>query len=148
VELDPITGGPFVDDRMETSISGIFAGGNVVHVNDLVDSVTLEAEAAGARAADYAIGKASPAGRKISLKAGENIRYVVPHTICTEQGVTLSMRVREPGEKMRLRVGDILTKSLRVVKPSEMLKVELSREQLGKLDGTTAEIEIGVEKRR
>jgi NADPH-dependent 2,4-dienoyl-CoA reductase/sulfur reductase-like enzyme len=148
VELDPITGGPFVDDRMETSISGIFAGGNVVHVNDLVDSVTLEAEAAGARAADYAIGKASPAGRKISLKAGENIRYVVPHTICTEQGVTLSMRVREPGEKMRLRVGDILTKSLRVVKPSEMLKVELSREQLGKLDETTAEIEIGVEKRR
>ena len=148
VELDPITGGPYVNDRMETSISGIFAGGNVVHVNDLVDSVTLEAEVAGAYATDYAMGKVPPARRKISLKAGENIRYVVPHTICTEKEVTLSMRVWEPVEKVRLRVGDVLTKSLRVVKPSEMLKVELSREQLGKLDETTAEIEIGVEKRR
>jgi len=147
VELDPITGGPFVNDRMETNISGIFAGGNVVHVNDLVDSVTLEAEVAGACATDYAMGKAPPAKRKISLKAGRNIRYIVPHTICAEKDVTLSMRVREPGEKLRLRVGNILTKPLRVVKPSEMLKVELTHEQLGKLDEMTAEMEICIEKR-
>jgi NADPH-dependent 2,4-dienoyl-CoA reductase/sulfur reductase-like enzyme len=147
VELDPITGGPFVNDRMETNISGIFAGGNVVHVNDLVDNVTLEAEVAGACATDYAAGKVPPAKRKISLKAGENIRYIVPHTICAEKEVTLSMRVREPGEKMRLRIGNIFTKPLRVVKPSEMLKVDLTREQLGKLDEMTAEIEISIEKR-
>ena len=147
VELDPITGGPFVNDRMETSISGIFAGGNVVHVNDLVDSVTLEAEVAGACATDYAMGKVPPTRRKIILKAGENIRYIVPHTICAEKEVTLSMRVREPGEKIRLRIGDILTRSLRVVNPSEMLKVDLTREQLGKLDEITTEIEICTENR-
>jgi NADPH-dependent 2,4-dienoyl-CoA reductase/sulfur reductase-like enzyme len=147
IELDSITGGPVVNDRMETSISGIFAGGNVVHVNDLVDSVTLEAEVAGACAADYAMGKAPPSRRTIGLKAGDNIRYVVPHIICAEKEVTLSMRVREPGEKMRLRIGNILTKSLRAVKPSEMIKIELTREQLGKLDETTDEIEISVGKR-
>ena len=147
LELDQITGGPFVNDRMETSISGIFAGGNVVHVNDLVDSVTLEAEVAGAYATDYAMGKVPPARQKVSLKAGDNIRYIVPHTICAEKEVTLSMRVREPGEKIRLRIGDILTRSLRVVNPSEMLKVDLTREQLGKLDEITTEIEICTENR-
>jgi NADPH-dependent 2,4-dienoyl-CoA reductase/sulfur reductase-like enzyme len=147
IELDPITGGPFVSDMMETSIPGIFAGGNVVHVNDLVDSVTLESEVAGACATDYAMGKVPPAKRKISLKAGENIRYIVPHTIGAEKEVTLSMRVREPGEKVRLRIGDILTKSLRVVKPSEMLKVNLSLEQLGKIGERTNEVEVICEKR-
>jgi NADPH-dependent 2,4-dienoyl-CoA reductase/sulfur reductase-like enzyme len=147
VALDPITGGPFVSDTMETSISGIFAGGNVVHVNDLVDSVTSESEVAGASAAEYAMGKASPDQRKIGLKAGENIRYIVPHTIGAEKEVTLSMRVREPGEKVRIRIGDVFTKSLRVVKPSEMLKVNLTLEQLSKIEGKTSEIEVNCEKR-
>ncbi|HEY78328.1 MAG TPA: FAD-dependent oxidoreductase [Dehalococcoidia bacterium] len=147
VALDPITGGPFVSDTMETSVAGIFAGGNVVHVNDLVDSVTSESEVAGAGAADYAMGKTTPAGRKISLKGGENIRYIVPHTIGADKEVTLSMRVREPGEKVKIRIGDVFTKSLRVVKPSEMLKVNLTLEQLGKIGEETGEIEIICEKR-
>ena len=147
VELDPVTGGPFVNDRMQTSIPGIFAGGNVVHVNDLVDHVTSESEVAGACAADYAMGKAAFGNRSIDLKAGKNIRYIIPHTIGTEKEVTLSMRVREPGEKMRLRIGDILTKSLRVVKPSEMLKVNLTIEQLSKIEERTDEIEVYCEKR-
>jgi NADPH-dependent 2,4-dienoyl-CoA reductase/sulfur reductase-like enzyme len=147
IELDPITGGPFISDTMETSIPGIFAGGNVVHVNDLVDNVTLESEVAGACAADYTMGKAPPAKRKIGLKAGKNIRYIVPHTIGTEKEVTLSMRVREPGEKVKLRVGDILTKSLRVVKPSEMLKVNITLEQLSKIEDRTNEVEVSCEKR-
>jgi len=147
VALDPITGGPFVNDRMETSIPGFFAGGNVVHVNDLVDSVTSESEVAGVCAADYAMGKAPLAKRSISLRAGKNIRYIVPHTIGTEKEVTLSMRVKEPGEKMRLRIGDIFTKSLRVVKPSEMLKVNLTLEQLDRIEERTNEVEIICEER-
>jgi NADPH-dependent 2,4-dienoyl-CoA reductase/sulfur reductase-like enzyme len=147
IELDPVTGGPFIDDAMETSLAGIFAGGNVLHVNDLVDNVTLEAELAGAGAAVSALGQASPGKRRISLKAGAGIRYVVPHTISAEKAVTLSMRVREPAEQMRLKVGNISTRVLRVVKPSEMLKAELTPEQLGKLDEKTAEIEVSLEKR-
>jgi NADPH-dependent 2,4-dienoyl-CoA reductase/sulfur reductase-like enzyme len=148
IELDPITGGPVVNDMMETSIPGFFAGGNVVHVNDLVDNVTLEAETAGAGAADEAMGKATPAKRKISLKTGENIRYVVPHTIGAQKESSLSIRVREPAEKVTLRIGNILTKSLRVVKPSEMLKINLTLEQLGTIDETVSEIEVSCQKRR
>jgi pyruvate/2-oxoglutarate dehydrogenase complex dihydrolipoamide dehydrogenase (E3) component len=147
VELHPITGGPLVSDRMETNIPGIFAGGNVVHVNDLVDSVTSESEIAGACAADYAMEKAPLPKRKLSLRAGENIRYIVPHTIGTEKEVTLSIRVKEPGEKIRLRIGDIFTESLRVVKPSEMLRVNLTEEQLGKIEDRTNEVEVICEKR-
>jgi NADPH-dependent 2,4-dienoyl-CoA reductase/sulfur reductase-like enzyme len=149
IKLDPITGGPFLSDAMETSIPGIFAGGNVVHVNDLVDNVTLESEVAGACAAAHAMGKAPSDKRKINIKAGENIRYVVPHTICAEGEVTLSMRVREPAENVRIRIGgDILTKSLRVIKPSEMLKVNLTMEHLGEIRENTNEIEVSCEKRK
>jgi NADPH-dependent 2,4-dienoyl-CoA reductase/sulfur reductase-like enzyme len=147
VELDPVTGGPFVNERMETSIPGIFAGGNVVHVNDLVDHVTSESEVAGACAADYAMEKAPLAKRRIRLRASGNIRYIVPHIIGTEKEVTLSMRVREPGEKMRLRIGNISTQSLRVVKPSEMLKVNLTVEQLDRLKEEANEVEVVCEKR-
>lgn len=147
IELDPITGGPIVNDMMETSIPGIFAGGNVVHVNDLVDNVTFESEVAGACAADYAMEKAPPAKRKISLKAAEGIRYVVPHTIGTEKQVTLSMRVLEPAEKVSIRIGNVLTKSLRAVKPSEMLKVVLTPEDMAKIEEGVSEIEVSCQKR-
>ena len=148
IKLDPVTGGPVVNDMMETSIPGIFAGGNVVHVNDLVDNVTLESETAGACAADEAMGKVPPARKKISFKTGENIRYVVPHTIGTQKEPSLSIRVREPAEKVTLRIGNILTKSLRVVKPSEMLKINLTPEQMGTIEETVSEIEVSCKKRR
>jgi len=56
IKIDPSTGGPFVSKTMETSIQGIFACGNVVHVHDLVDNVTLESYIAGRAAAEYVLG--------------------------------------------------------------------------------------------
>jgi NADPH-dependent 2,4-dienoyl-CoA reductase/sulfur reductase-like enzyme len=145
VELDPIVGGPIVNDSMETSVSGIFAGGNVVHVHDLVDNVSEEAEAAGFHAAQYASGKSKPAQQKINLRAGTNIKHVVPSSISGEGEVTLYMRVAEPADKVRLRVGDIYQKSLRAVRPSEMLKVQLSQNELSKLGSKTDDIIISCE---
>jgi NADPH-dependent 2,4-dienoyl-CoA reductase/sulfur reductase-like enzyme len=147
VELDPITGGPLVNEMMETNVSGIFAAGNVVHVNDLVDNVTLEGEAAGQCAAEYAMGRVIPAKQKISLMPGENIRYVVPHSIAGEKEVTLRMRVKEPKEKVTLKIGDILTQSLRVVKPGEMVNVQLSKDQLGRIGKRATELVVSCEKR-
>jgi NADPH-dependent 2,4-dienoyl-CoA reductase/sulfur reductase-like enzyme len=148
VELDPVTGGPIVNEMMETNIPGIFAGGNVVHVNDLVDNVTMESEIAGSCAADYVMGKTSPARRKISLKAGRNIRYIIPQSIGAGKETNLYLRVREPEEKVRLQVGDILSKSLRVVKPSEMLKISLTTEQLGRIKEGVNELLVSCETRR
>jgi NADPH-dependent 2,4-dienoyl-CoA reductase/sulfur reductase-like enzyme len=147
IELDPITGGPVIDHNMETSISGIFAGGNVVHVNDLVDNVTWEGEIAGTSAANYAMGKTSLIKPGISIKAGNNIRYVIPQTITVDEKVTLSLRVKEPSEKVRLNVGDILSMNLRVVKPSEMIKITISAEDSRKLDDINSELVVSCEKR-
>jgi NADPH-dependent 2,4-dienoyl-CoA reductase/sulfur reductase-like enzyme len=142
IELDALVGGPIVNDRMETNVPGIFAGGNVVHVHDLVDRVSEEAEKAGAYAAEYAMVKVKPSERRINLRAGTNIRYIVPHSISGEVEVSLYMRVKEPADKVRLRVGNIFQKSLRAVRPSEMLQVSLSKKELSKLQAGTDELVI------
>jgi NADPH-dependent 2,4-dienoyl-CoA reductase/sulfur reductase-like enzyme len=147
VKLDPVTGGPIVNERMETNVPGIFAGGNVVHVHDLVDNVTWEAEEAGANAADYIMGKLKPSERKITLKTERNIRYVVPESITGEREVTLYLRVKEPEEKVELRIGDIYRKFFRAVLPSEMLKVRLSNKEFKKLKKGTEELVVNCERK-
>ncbi|MFC1863222.1 NAD(P)/FAD-dependent oxidoreductase [Thermodesulfobacteriota bacterium] len=134
IELDPITGGPVVNSRMETSVQGVFAGGNVVHVHDLVDNVTWEAEQAGAFAASFAQDGPPPATPDITLRAGENIRYTLPHKISREGGVTIYARVMEPQIKVRLELGDIYSKNKKIVKPSEMIKIELSEDDIKNID--------------
>ena len=148
VELDPISGGPVVDSTMETSLSGIFVGGNVLHVNDLVDNVTWEGEAAGVSAADFAMWKALPRRSKVYLKAGENIRYIVPQAVNVGEEVNLSIRVREPAEKVRFKVGDILTKGLRAVKPSELVRVAILSKEWENLSGEICELVVSCESRR
>jgi pyruvate/2-oxoglutarate dehydrogenase complex dihydrolipoamide dehydrogenase (E3) component len=148
VELDPLTGGPIVDQFRETNVSGIFAGGNVVHVHDLVDNVSWEAEIAGAWAAKFAQKGRLEKERKIILKPGENIRYVVPQAISTQNDVTLYARVKDMEENVQLKVGDILVQSLRVVKPGEMLRMDLSYSQLSQLKEEAAELIIECERRR
>jgi len=140
VELDPITGGPIINENMETSVPGIFAGGNVVHVHDLVDNVTWEAEKAGASAAWFAMEGKVGAGKKIRLKAGENMRYVLPHSISGEGKVILYGRVKEPKRKVELHLGEVWSKKLKVVKPSEMIKIELSKEEVRKIGGDVKEL--------
>jgi len=142
VELDPIVGGPIVDEARQTSVPGIFAGGNVVHVHDLVDNVTWESEIAGAGAAAFASG-AKPPGRKIKMKPGRNIRYVVPHTISGDSDVTLYMRVKEPERNVRIRVGDVVTSKVKLaVKPSSMEKMEITAGELGKVKDGVKEIVV------
>jgi NADPH-dependent 2,4-dienoyl-CoA reductase/sulfur reductase-like enzyme len=147
IALDPVTGGPLVDENMETTVPGIFAGGNVVHVNDLVDNVTWEGEAAGRSAAEFAMGKPMPKKARVSLKAGENIRYIVPQTIARGEEVTLSIRVKEPAEHVRLKAGDLLSKGMRAVKPSEMIKVSLSLKEWEKMGQRIDELLISCERR-
>ena len=147
VRLNPLTGGPFVDESRQTNISGIFAAGNVTHVHDLVDNVVGEGELAGSCAAEFATGK-KRIGRPIDLKPGRNIRYVVPQTVTCEKDVVLYMRVKEPAEQVSLKVGNILQKSFRFVKPSEMVQVEVLAEEWSRIDPQTCELEARCEARR
>jgi len=147
VHLDPVTGGALVDETRQTTVPGVFAGGNVLHVHDLVDNVSWESELAGESAARFAAEETQGAEGNVRIKAGENIRYVVPQVISGQRETTLYMRVSEPREKVRIKVGDILTRGMRAVKPSEMLKIELSGDTLKKLSGETRELIVDCEKR-
>jgi thioredoxin reductase len=146
VALDPLAGGPVVDERRETNIPGIFAGGNVVHVHDLVDDVSWEAEIAGTWAARLSQKGDLEKKEKITLKPGRNIRSIVPQTIRGQDDVTFYIRVKEMEERVRLKVGDIYDQAFRVAKPSEMIKVNLLQNELKKLKGKTTELNVECEK--
>ncbi len=136
VRLDPVTGGPYVDDSYQTSIPGIFAAGNVVHVYDLVDWVTEAGLIAGQRAAHYAQGIGPPlAVGTVPLLAGAGVRYVVPHTLNPERlaaaAVRLQMRVTEPIEQpvwIQVYDGERLVDqhAARYARPGEMVNLTLA----------------------
>lgn len=131
LSLDPATLGPVVDEHMETSVRGIFACGNVVHVHDLVDHVTWEGELAGAMAARYLSG-IPPIPKRIRLTPGNNVRYVVPQVISGEEPFVLQMRVKKPIRNAEVRIGK-LSISKRVVKPSEVSTINIEGEALREL---------------
>jgi thioredoxin reductase len=146
IELDRLTGGPIVDDSMETNIDGIFACGNVVQVHELVDNVCLESEIAGVSAAKYFLegGKTTDSGF-IRLIAGADIRYVVPQKITKQKEVTLYMRVKRPDENVVLKVGDdIYERRLFFVRPSEMIVAKLSLDHIMKIKNGTEELNVSI----
>lgn len=141
--MHPLTGGPIVDQRRQTSLPGIFAAGNVVHVHDLVDFVSEEAEIAGKFAALTAQGKIEDDFKTINVEAEGGIRTCVPQKLSLPpegESVRLFMRVANPEFKVKLEVksGDLLimSKMLPVAKPSEMIALDLSAEKAKLINGT------------
>jgi len=97
VRINPVTSGPYVNESLETSIPGVFAAGNVLHVHDLVDFVSEEAAAAGKNAAAFVkSGMAEGERHEISLSVEDGPRYTVPSTIDpakVEGNLTVRFRV-------------------------------------------------------
>ena len=136
--MNPVTNGPVVDESLETSIPGVLACGNVLHVHDLVDFVSEEAKCAGECAADYILGQLDKAGKRgIAIEVEGGIRYTVPAEILPE-------RMRG-NLKVRFRVGNVYRncyisvylgekriahKRKQIVTPGEMEEVILEKEQL------------------
>jgi NADPH-dependent 2,4-dienoyl-CoA reductase/sulfur reductase-like enzyme len=145
IEIDPVSGGPVVDNTLQTSCPGIFAGGNVLHVNDLVDNVTREGERAGAHAAAFITGGSRRKKNRVRLVVGGNVRYIVPQVVNTGDDFTLSLRVKEPAENVKLNVGDILHKKLRIVKPGQMVQVDVTAEDWSKASGDIGDIAVTCE---
>ncbi len=134
VLLDPVTGGPYVDEHFQTSVPGIFAAGNVVHVYDLVDYVSMAGSEAGRSAAEFALAEKERSARYIPLVPGKNVRYIVPHKLdkqALENGdISLQMRVTKPIEEdVWLEVhgeeNSIVRRSERYVRPGEMVTIVL-----------------------
>lgn len=139
VQIDSRTQGPIVYENMETTIPGVFAAGNVVHVHDLVDFVSAESENAGRAAGQYVVYGEIDKDSVIQTKNGENISYVVPQWIRknnVKNNVELSFRVRKPGQNVNIIVkdgGTVIAKFKRErVIPSEMEKISIPKMLLEK----------------
>jgi NADPH-dependent 2,4-dienoyl-CoA reductase/sulfur reductase-like enzyme len=144
VELNPLTGGPYVDDTMQTNVSGIFAAGNVVHVYDLVDWVTQAGLLAGRHAGEYAIQRRKGSERKLRVVAGDNVHHVVPDVLdpsgLEREPLELQLRVRRPVEapvwvKVETDGELVKRKTERYARPSEMIMVKLSPKDYDKIAG-------------
>ncbi|MBQ7488465.1 MAG: FAD-dependent oxidoreductase [Clostridia bacterium] len=144
VELDARTRGAFVDEHCQTGIPGIFAAGNVLHVHDLVDFVSLEAEALADSAAEYLLEGTLPECR-LTVNAGNNVGHVIPQRISGTRSFTLSLRVRQPLSNVSIVVRqgekEILRKKMRKALPAEMIQLPIRAEKL--VD--SADMEVYVE---
>ena len=131
VPLDRITGGAVVDQDRQTEIPGIFACGNVLHVHDLVDFVSEEAEIAGKSAAAY-IKAEEFDSVDVALHTDGKIRYTVPQRITQKKNVTVFFRVADVFRKVTIKVKDgdkvVFSKKKGKVAPGEMESITLKPE--------------------
>lgn len=148
VRLGHDTGGPNVDAHLMTSVEGIFACGNVLHVHDLVDWVADESTRCGDYAAAYLRGTLAP-GKQGAVHAGANVKYVVPHTYLPCQDAQFALRamiVKERGELLVRRAGAVIKRrTLQHIKPAEMIYFKMKGEELAPAGDDPAAIEISVE---
>ena len=145
IKIAPVTNGPAVDQHMETSARGVFACGNVVHVNDLVDNVTVESLTAGKYAALYAKGTPALQKKEVPTVPGKNVRYICPqilHLGGENETVRLNFRVAQPAKDVVLTAvsggQEIAHRKERRVNPGEMCHLDIQTD--GIEDGVTISV--------
>lgn len=135
IQMDPVTSGAVVDETRQTSMPGVFACGNVLHVHDLVDNVSNESDLAGRAAAKYAMGRPE-VSECVSVKAENGVRYALPQRISkTAQGdVDVYFRVGAAYKGATVEVysgGEkIFSRKKQIMTPGEMEKITLKAETI------------------
>ena len=144
VTLDNRTRGAVVDEHFQTNIDGIFAAGNVLHVHDLVDFVSMEAEKLADSAAEYIKNKALE-DCSIEITTDGNIGHTIPQKISGEQDVTLSMRVRKLIGDCRIVVRqggkEIGAKKMKKALPAEMIQLTIKADKISSKDALEVSVE-------
>lgn len=148
VELNRVTGGLHVDDNMSTNKNGIFACGNVVHVHDLVDYVTMESVNAGKCAAEYIKGN-NPDSEMIKVTPVNGVRYVVPDTVhknTNKDSIEFMFRVGSVYRDAKITVCEngrvIKSVKRKILTPGEMEKIKLLKADI---ESVSSEMTIGIE---
>lgn len=150
IELDRKTKGAIVSDRLMTNIDGVFACGNVLHVHDLVDYVSEEAEMAAVNASEYIRGEFDDRNdKKVEIKAGNGISYTLPqylHYDSMPENLTIRFRVNNVYASRTLAIyadgKEIKKRKKKVLAPGEMENFILSKKDL---DPEVSNIEIKLE---
>ena len=151
VEMEMVTNGPVVNESLETSVEGVFACGNVLHVHDLVDFVSEEAAMAGKNAVRYIKETKTEEVSRIDIIPTDGVRYTVPKYIrpeMMEDNLTVRFRVGGVYKNCYISTyfdGERVMKRKRpVVAPGEMEEIKLSKAKLAeypKLKTITVKIE-------
>jgi thioredoxin reductase len=127
LDIDTVTGGPYVDDLYMSSLPGVFACGNALHVHDLVDWAASEGESCAIGVIDFLNGKLSK--RTSRFDSGKNVRYVVPKHTQEGKETLLSLRSLVVANDVVLKVKQkdevIFSKKLKHIQPSEMIQFKL-----------------------
>ena len=140
IALSPVTRGPLVNQYKQTSNPAVFACGNVLHVNDLVDHVSRESAEAGRNAARFAAGKL-PLAVSWPTVPGKGIRYVCPQMVVADgsEDVTLYFRTIVPGRKTVLRCTsggkELATKTCIRTSPGTMEQLVIPKDAVAALNG-------------
>ena len=155
VNISPATSGAVVDDTLQTSVPGIFACGNVLHVHDLVDFVSNESFKAGQAAADFVQGKARE-GRLIPVRDGAGVRGAVPQQIRLDKGaehagVDIMFRpdrvYQNPYVVVTADGKPVFSQKKMIMAPGEMANITLNARQLAACeDAQVIEVAISQEK--
>lgn len=151
IGMDGITGGASVDQYRQTSLKGVFACGNVLHVHDLVDYVSEEAALAGTSAAAHLRGELTE-GKTITLKTDGKVRYTVPQTVTVTENtadVTVYFRPADVWRDVTVTVreggadGNIISKKKRIkVAPGEMETITVKASDLTATPADTLYVSI------
>jgi NADPH-dependent 2,4-dienoyl-CoA reductase/sulfur reductase-like enzyme len=156
IELDSVTGGPVVDEHMETNIPGIYAAGNVVAIHDLVDYVSQAGSIAGKKAAEFALSKHRRGVQRYRLNRGNNVSQLVPHRVnmdLLENGsLLLQLRVSRPFDnKVQVKIIDDMDNEVfsfreAFARPAEMIVKRIAGQKLtSKIQMDSSELFVHVE---
>lgn len=144
IEIDPHTRGAYVDEFMQTEIPGVFSAGNVLHVHDLVDFVSMEAEHLARCAAKYVQGEELPAC-EIGIQPAAGVGHTIPQAVSGENDFQLSLRVRDHYGDCRIVVKqdgrEVAVKRMKKAIPAEMIQFQVKAD---KIIGKNA-LEVSVE---
>jgi NADH dehydrogenase FAD-containing subunit len=138
IEIDLKTGGPAVDEYLHTSRSGVFACGNSLFVNDLVDNVTGDGYQAAQSAVSFLNGRLKSeklirSEKLINIEAGENIAYIVPQKVSGKSDVNFRIRASIPLRNAFIEFSNIgLKKKVRFVNPGELIFAKITKDDFGK----------------
>ncbi len=128
VAINPATGGPVVDDNFETNVPGVFSGGNVLHVHDLVDFVSEEA----GRAGDAIVRRLNGEAPSLRIETGveQNLRYVIPNFFTPGKPGEFFFRSLVSVDRAEITASQdgivVFRKKLRFVRPAEMIRVSFT----------------------
>lgn len=155
IQMDSITSGPSVNQLMETSVPGIFACGNSVHVHDLVDYVTEESLLAGKCAAEYVKenSKEKFFAENISVTPGNRVRYTVPQhldfPLSLQNEVMLMFRATDVYKNVTVTLYSgseiIMQTKKRIIRPGEMQTLKLKENQINKINEIKQNITLSIE---